>query len=96
MCGDIYCPSCGPAQGNSKCPHCGKWSFDGGCTDVKECEKKELARCEAEFRDYLIGLCLEIEAKAQNTDIYDLDLPKEWWELRNNCSVEKLKELAGK
>jgi len=28
MCGDIYCPSCGPAQGNWRCPCCGMWSLD--------------------------------------------------------------------
>ncbi len=28
MCGDLYCPSCGPAQGNSQCPVCGRWSYD--------------------------------------------------------------------
>lgn len=29
MCGDFCCPSCGPAQGNSKCILCGKWASDG-------------------------------------------------------------------
>ena len=28
MCGDTHCPSCGPAQGNSKCPLCGAWMDD--------------------------------------------------------------------
>jgi hypothetical protein len=28
MCGDLYCYSCGPAQGNFQCGHCGKWSLD--------------------------------------------------------------------
>ena len=35
MCGDPYCPSCGPAQGNYHCPICGKWSADGGCDHNK-------------------------------------------------------------
>lgn len=39
VCGDIYCPSCGPAQGNSKCQVCGKWESDGGCDDVEHCAK---------------------------------------------------------
>ena len=30
MCGDTQCPSCGPAQGNWKCPICGAWQ-DIGC-----------------------------------------------------------------
>jgi len=38
MCGDHYCSSCGPAQGNAKCFVCGAWSADGGCEDPKKCE----------------------------------------------------------
>lgn len=37
MCGDLYCGSCGPAQGNHKCSGCGKWSMDGPCDDQKKC-----------------------------------------------------------
>lgn len=29
MCGDLCCPSCGPAQGNSRCPICGAWASEG-------------------------------------------------------------------
>lgn len=29
MCGDTHCPSCGPAQGNWRCPICGAWADDG-------------------------------------------------------------------
>lgn len=28
MCGDTQCSSCGPAQGNGKCPACGEWQDD--------------------------------------------------------------------
>ncbi len=28
MCGDIQCPSCGPAQGNYRCPICRAWADD--------------------------------------------------------------------
>lgn len=28
MCGDTRCWSCGPAQGNIRCPYCGMWSED--------------------------------------------------------------------
>lgn len=37
MCGDLYCWSCGPAQGNSKCHICGKWDMDGGCDEPEKC-----------------------------------------------------------
>ena len=40
MCGDTYCWSCGPAQGNAKCSVCGKWEADGGCDNPTECEAK--------------------------------------------------------
>ena len=39
MCGDFYCRSCGPAQGNCLCPNCGRWSSDGGCESPEECER---------------------------------------------------------
>jgi hypothetical protein len=29
MCGDLCCSSCGPAQGNYKCEHCGNWAAEG-------------------------------------------------------------------
>ena len=29
MCGDTHCWSCGPAQGNWKCPICRAWADDG-------------------------------------------------------------------
>lgn len=35
MCGDICCPSCGPAQGNWKCPICRQWASEG-CEHVTE------------------------------------------------------------
>lgn len=28
MCGDYCCPSCGPAQGNWRCPICGEWASE--------------------------------------------------------------------
>lgn len=37
MCGDLYCGSCGPAQGNHKCPACGRWSMDGECDNPQKC-----------------------------------------------------------
>ena len=35
MCGDLCCPSCGPAQGNHKCPICGEWVTEG-CPHIDE------------------------------------------------------------
>jgi len=29
MCGDYCCPSCGSAQGNSRCPLCNEWASEG-------------------------------------------------------------------
>lgn len=39
MCGDIRCFSCGPAQGNNRCPICRKWDDEGGCVDPLACAK---------------------------------------------------------
>jgi hypothetical protein len=35
MCGDICCPSCGPAQGNWKCPICHEWVSEG-CIHIEQ------------------------------------------------------------
>jgi len=43
MCGDLYCLSCGPAQGNYRCPQCGKWSGEGGCDQPEVCNAAENA-----------------------------------------------------
>jgi len=47
MCGDTYCNSCGPLQGNDRCPICKQWDFDQefpkwakvktGCATPVEC-----------------------------------------------------------
>jgi len=57
MCGDYCCPSCGPAQGNWRCPICNQWA-SGGCEHIStrtgDLKKKyrtqaeKLAREEAE------------------------------------------------
>lgn len=49
-CGDIYCPSCGSAQGNFQCQHCGAWSIDGGCENPQKCinADNQYAQCMAE------------------------------------------------
>ena len=35
MCGDTHCSSCGPAQGNWKCPICQSWA-DDCCEHIDE------------------------------------------------------------
>jgi hypothetical protein len=35
MCGDTHCASCGPAQGNWRCPICRVWA-DDGCEHIGE------------------------------------------------------------
>ena len=35
MCGDTQCWSCGPAQGNFRCPICNEWA-DNGCEHLDE------------------------------------------------------------
>jgi len=70
MCGDLYCWSCGPAQGNYKCEICGKWSEDGGCDNPQECHDKaekmyaQLAK-DLEKEKELADQYAEEEAKAQ-------------------------------
>lgn len=63
MCGDCCCPSCGPAQGNWKCPLCGEWASEG-CKHIsprtgklykkyeKEAAAAEKAEREAEDKIY--------------------------------------------
>jgi hypothetical protein len=51
MCGDLYCHSCGPAQGNSRCPECGVWTADGGCENSQQCEEATRLADEAYYTD---------------------------------------------
>jgi methionyl-tRNA synthetase len=50
MCGDIMCPSCGPAQGNYRCSNCGRWASDGGCVDPAACAEADRLATEAEYQ----------------------------------------------
>jgi len=48
MCGDTQCPSCGPAQGNYRCPACHTWADDGcECSD-EAIEAADKAQAEAD------------------------------------------------
>jgi hypothetical protein len=60
MCGDPYCPSCGPAQGNYRCIHCGKWSMDGGCDDPDACAEEDRKMCD--------DMIAEIEQEKRHAD----------------------------
>jgi len=51
MCGDLYCPSCGAAQGNYRCPYCGAWAADGGCADHDACKRADEAFCDAQIAE---------------------------------------------
>jgi hypothetical protein len=47
MCGDICCHSCGPAQGNWKCPICREWASEG-CDHIEDNDIRPEFRAEAE------------------------------------------------
>jgi hypothetical protein len=53
LCGDLYCWSCGPAQGNHRCEACGEWTLDheepGSTHEARRCtaEVERMAREEA-------------------------------------------------
>lgn len=72
LCGDTHCSSCGPAQGNWKCPLCSAWA-DDGCEHFeaycKTCEMvipddDEENRCGAHGHDVEMRLKPEFQAKA--------------------------------
>ena len=94
MCGDTYCPSCGPAQGNFKCPHCGCWSADGGCPDPAACVQAEEDCCAAQEREYLCNKMLEKEATRQGKWVGDIDLPNEVYKGWCEMPIEDLRKLA--
>ena len=49
MCGDLYCYSCGPAQGAWQCDMCGAW--DDTCVDKERCLQEEDAYWDALAKD---------------------------------------------
>jgi hypothetical protein len=51
MCGDPYCPSCGPAQGGRRCYACGAWNWDGGCENPEKCAAENEAAAKAEYEE---------------------------------------------
>ena len=51
-CGDLFCHSCGPLQGNDRCVICGKWTSEGGCDDREACDAA-VAKLDADFAEAL-------------------------------------------
>ena len=62
LCGDICCPSCGPAQGNTRCELCRVWATDG-CEHVS----RRTGQYKKQYRK-------QIEALHQ----YENDLEDQW------------------
>ena len=50
MCGDICCHSCGPAQGNSRCPICRAWASEG-CEHFDENDNPTSPEVEKQLHD---------------------------------------------
>lgn len=48
MCGDVCCPSCGPAQGNYRCPCCRNWVSEGCECTQEQLEAAEQAEADAD------------------------------------------------
>lgn len=62
MCGDYCCPSCGPAQGNWRCPICREWASE-------LCEHMHEGVCEEHQRfpntcDCMVAITLKPEFEA--------------------------------
>ncbi len=76
MCGDTQCSSCGPAQGNWRCPLCNVWQDDG-------CEHfDESGEIKQEFRAAVAEIAAA-EARA------DQEMAEE---LEALAKIEKVKE----
>jgi hypothetical protein len=90
MCGDTCCPSCGPAQGNYKCPACGKWS-DEGCDDPVACEKICEEQAHGEWRELIIMDIAELYADKQGVWIGNWEPDnKNFWNDLAKLSDEQL------
>lgn len=64
LCGDLCCPSCGPAQGNTRCLICRAWASDGGCEFPERCQARMEELIDAEPAD----------------DVEDCDGPPDGWD----------------
>ena len=93
LCGDICCPSCGPAQGNYRCHACGRWESDGGCEEPAKCEAILKKMDEDEERGYLIDKLFQAHAKKQNTWVGDVDVSHEEIKRWDTLTPEQLRTL---
>lgn len=94
MCGDLCCPSCGPAQGNHRCSVCGAWDSDGGCDDPVACEQQAAIQAEGEWRVLAIMKLAERETGKTAIDEWDwdsLELPQSWWDEKRALTTEELR-----
>ena len=69
MCGDICCPSCGPAQGNSRCPICHEWVSE--CCDHVDPDTGDI-------RPAFAAQVEEIYRKQREADIAYAQQEMEW------------------
>lgn len=82
LCGDTHCWSCGPAQGNWRCPICRAWA-DDGCEHVTEdgdglrpeftAEADRLAREEAEADNELCKWLAEADRLALEDELAEIE-----------------------
>lgn len=93
MCGDLYCISCGPAQGNHRCEECGRWSMDGGCIDESVCEAKNKAYWDAieqqavEDEESLQAFYDSAEYRQESERLAQNAAKREYEESSGTCSV---------
>lgn len=80
MCGDYCCPSCGPAQGNWKCPICRGWASEGceHLTDDGDGIKPEFME---QAKAIAVAEGLADEAYAEDLEKEAL-LAEEYWRLQ--------------
>ena len=82
LCGDLCCPSCGPAQGNWRCPICGTWTSEV-CEHISED-----GNLKQEFHEQARKLEEERRAEEEMAKAWEEEarLASEFWaeEKRNN------------
>lgn len=83
MCGDFCCNSCGPAQGNHRCPICHVWASEG-CAHLEEngslksefaAEADRRALAEAEYEREFERAQAEYESAWDAQPLDEGDLP---------------------
>ena len=76
MCGDTQCWSCGPAQGNWRCPICRAWA-DDGCEHIdeegnlKEEHREEADRIERSQREADDDYARQLDEERQLIDAWE-------------------------